>query len=314
MTNDLVNVDNFVRAETDRMFGALLAQAGGLNRWQHSRTPTPLDQQLVIRMNRDTLYSVAVVDIREGAALSLPEAGDRYLSAMVVNRDHHINRVFHDAGTHEITMAEFDSDFVVVAIRIFVDPADPDDVAAVNTLQDQVVISAASEGPFTPPEYNPASLDATRAALLQLAAGMSGFDRAFGARGDVDPVRHLIGTAAGWGGLPEQEARYVNVSPGLPVGEYRMTFGDVPVDGFWSVSVYNAEGYFDNRGGQVSVNNVTAERDADGGVTIHFGGSGDGRTNCLSISEGWNFLVPLYRPREDAVDGRWQVPAVTAVH
>lgn len=43
-----------------------MAQAGGLNRWQHSRTPTPLDQQPVIRMNRDTLYSSAVVDIREG--------------------------------------------------------------------------------------------------------------------------------------------------------------------------------------------------------------------------------------------------------
>jgi hypothetical protein len=155
-----------------------MAQAGGLNRWQHSRTPTPLDHQPVIRMNRDTLYSSAVVDIREGAALTLPEADGRYLSAMVVNQDHYINEVFHYGGTHEITVAEFDSDFVLVAVRILVDPTDPDDVAAVNALQDQLVISAASEGPFTPPNHDSVSLDATRAALLQLAAGLGGFDRA----------------------------------------------------------------------------------------------------------------------------------------
>ena len=55
------------------------------------------------------------------------------------------------------------------------------------------------------------------------AKGYGEFDRAFGARADVDPVRHLVGTAAGWGGLPSAEATYVNVDPGLPVGEYEIT-------------------------------------------------------------------------------------------
>ena len=75
---------------------------------------------------------------------------------------------------------------------------------------------------------------------------MTSFDATFGRRQDVDPVHHLIGSAAGWGGLPDAEATYVGVSPGLPVGEYELTVGaDVPVDGFWSISVYNAEGYFE---------------------------------------------------------------------
>ncbi|MGO4601398.1 DUF1254 domain-containing protein [Terrabacter sp. 2YAF2] len=68
-----VNADTFVRAETDRMFAALLADAGGISRLKHSRTPTHLDPQPVIRMNRDTLYSSAVVDISEGATLTLPD-------------------------------------------------------------------------------------------------------------------------------------------------------------------------------------------------------------------------------------------------
>ena len=66
----------------------------------------------------------------------------------------------------------------------------------------------------------------------------------FGARGDVDPVRHLIGCAAGWGGLPTSEATYIGVDPKVPVGDYELVFMDVPVDAFWSVSVYNARGFF----------------------------------------------------------------------
>jgi hypothetical protein len=34
-----VNVDNFVRAETDRMFFDLQRDAGGVNVWNHSRAP-----------------------------------------------------------------------------------------------------------------------------------------------------------------------------------------------------------------------------------------------------------------------------------
>ena len=82
------------------------------------------------------------------------------------------------------------------------------------------------------PDYDPGSFDATRQALLELAKGIAGFDRAFGRRDAVDPVRHLIGAAAGWGGLPEQEAAYVNVNPGLPVGRYQLTVRDVSVDAF----------------------------------------------------------------------------------
>jgi hypothetical protein len=66
-----------------------------------------------------------------------------------------------------------------------------------------------------------------------------------GARMLVDPVRHLIATAAEWGGLPDHEAVYLNVDPGLPTGEYRLTVRDVPVDGRWSISLYNAAGYFE---------------------------------------------------------------------
>jgi hypothetical protein len=162
ITGLTVNVDNFARAETDRMFTAILHQAGGINRLHHHREPAPLDDQPVIRQNRDTLYSAAVVDISEGATLTVPDAAGRYLSVMVVNQDHYINKIIHDPGEHELTVAEFDTDYVLLAARILVDPTDPADVAEVNSLQDQIVLTAESARAFVSPEYDAESLTTTR--------------------------------------------------------------------------------------------------------------------------------------------------------
>jgi hypothetical protein len=304
-----VSVDNFPRAETDRMFAALQGEAGGVNVLSHSRTPTPIERQTVIRMNRDTLYSWAIVDLSAGASVTIPDTGERYASVMVVNQDHYINRMFHRPGEHSLTVEEFDTPWVAVAARALVDPNDDADVRDVNALQDGLAVRAASAVPFSMPDYDVAALDSTRETLLELARGLRGFDHAFGPRSYVDPVRHLIATAAGWGGLPDQEASYISVEPKVPAGEYRLTLRDVPVDGFWSLSVYNADGYFEsNERGAYSINNLTATPNADGSVTIHFGG-GDDRPNLLPIMDGWNYTVRLYRPRAEILDGSWTFPA-----
>ena len=306
-----VDVDNFVRAETDRMFAALQADAGGVNVLRHNREPTSIEGQTVIRMNRDTLYSFAIMDISEGATVTVPDSGDRYLSVMVVNQDHFINRLFHDAGEYELTVAEFETPWVLVAVRVLVDPVDPTDIAAVTAIQDQVKLDTNSSKPFEMPDYETSSFDATRAAVLELAKHVGGLDHAFGTRDEVDLVRHLIGTAAGWGGLPDREARYVSVDPGGVSGDYKLTVRDVPVDGFWSISVYNADGFFErNDRDAYSVNNITATPNGDGSITVHFGGCRDDRPNCLPITDGWNYIVRLYRPRPEVLDGSWTFPSI----
>jgi hypothetical protein len=314
MPADQVTLDNFVRAETNRMFAGLVRQAGGINRWHHVRGPVPLDQQTVIRMNRDTLYSVAVLDLTGGAELTIPDAGDRYLSVMVVNQDHYINRVYHDAGSYRLTQAEFDTPFVVVAARVLVDANDAADVAAVNAIQDGLAVSAGGSAPFVMPNYDETSFTGLRDAVLELGRYTAGLGRTFGTKDAVDPIRHLVGTAVGWGGMPEHEALYVNVSPGLPVGEYRLNVSDVPVDAFWSISVYGADGFFaPNDRDAYNVNSVMAARNPDGSITVHFGGCADDRSNCLPISEGWDYLIRLYRPRPELLHGAWTFPAVEPV-
>ncbi len=305
-----VNVENFVRAETDRMFADLATASGGSNRWRHIREPAPLDQQTVIRSNRDTLYSTAVVDITQGATVTIPDAGSRYLSLMVVNQDHYINAVLHEPGTYELTMERFGTPWVHLAARVLADPNDPADLAVVAAIQDGLGLAAGTDAAFTALVYDTVSLDGTRQSLLELARGLSGFAGALGSKDQVDPVKHLIGAAAGWGGLPESEAFYINVDPSLPVADFTLTARDVPVDAFWSVTVYYADGFlFTNDEDVNSLNSVTAEKDPDGSITIRFG-SGDA-PNTIPIVDGWNYVVRLYQPRAEILNGTWTFPTAT---
>lgn len=306
----IVNVDNFVRAETAFQFDRMIKMAGGINKWAHNREPTPLDRQNVIRMNRDTLYSFAIVDISKGAILTLPDPGKRYMSVMVVNEDEYINNVYHDAGTFKLTMAEFDTQYVLLAGRTMANPDDPEDVKKANALQDQLKIDAQSAQPYSHPTYDQDSYEATYKLLLELSKGIPNSARMFGKKEEVSEVRHLLGAAFGWGGLPEYEAIYVTENKPRPIGRYQITLKEkIPVDGFASISVYNKDGYFEeNKFNSYSFNSLTAKRNEDGSVTINFGGCEEGLINCLYIMDGWNYVVRLYQPHKVIQEGKWTFP------
>lgn len=174
-----VTVDNFVQAATGFEFQTYTGLAGGVNRFFHFLEPTPIDNQPTIRMNRDTLYSTAVVDIREGATLSLPDAGDRYMSTMVVNQDHFINEVFHGGGDFLLNTEKFDTPYVLVFMRILVDSSDPQDVAAVNALQKQFAIDAGSALPFEMPAYDTDSFEGVLRAAIELGRFSADSTRTF---------------------------------------------------------------------------------------------------------------------------------------
>ena len=184
-------------------------------------------------------------------------------------------------------------------------------MAAANQVQDGLTVTAGSAEPLALADYDEDSFLALRNATKELRRFLPSASGAFGARGAVDAVKHFIGTAIGWGGLPDEEATYLNVEPHLPVGEYRLVVRDVPVDAFWSISLYNAEGFFEaaDEGG-CSVNSVTATPEGDGSIIVHLGGCGDWRSNCLRIMDGWNYIVRLYRPRPEVLDGTWTFPTV----
>ena len=312
-----VTVDNFVRAESDLYLGNLVKDSG-FGKFNHHREPSPIDNQAVIRTNRDTLYSSAVFDLDAGpVSITLPDAGKRFMSMQVISEDHYVPEVAYGAGTRTLTKEKAGTRYVAVAIRTLVDPADPKDVDAVHTLQDAIKVSQKTAGKFELPNWDPASQKKVRDALIVLGSTIPDFKKAFGTKQQVDPIRHLIGTAAAWGGNPDKDATYLNITPAKNDGTtvYKLKVKDVPVDGFWSVSVYNEQGYYEkNPYNAYTLNNLTARRSDDGAIAIQFGGCDDKIPNCLPITKGWNYTVRLYRPRADILSGSWKFPEPQAVN
>ncbi len=239
----VVTVDNYVHAETSAHFERM-ALGSGLNRFGHGRHPTPLNHQNVARMNRDTIYSSALVDISQGATVTLPDSGNRYLSVAVINEENYTTAIFHEAGTYELTMEEHDTPFVALVARVLVDETDPVDLAAANTLQDQLSARAESASTYHRPDYDPISLRTTHELLQALGAGLPDASYCNGKKDAVRETRHLLASAFGWGGLPTYEVVYEASTAARPTADYELTVGNVPVGGFWSISIYNKDGYF----------------------------------------------------------------------
>jgi hypothetical protein len=312
----LVTAENFQRAESDLYFGNVVKD-GGFGRFHHNRELAPIDRQPVIRLNRDTLYSAAVFDLDAGpVTITLPDSGKRFMSLQLIDEDQYCPAVLYGAGKHILTRDQIGTRYIIAAVRTLIDPANPKDLGEVHNLQDAIRVEQKSPGKFEVPDWDHASQKKVRDALLVLGSTLPDSKRMFGPKAEVDPVRHLIGTAMAWGGNPEKDAVYLNVTPASNDGKtvYRLTVKDVPVDAFWSISVYNAQGYFqENNENVYTLNNLTAKKGEDGSITVQFGGS-DGKTpNCLPIVPGWNFIVRLYRPRVEVLEGTWKFPQAQPV-
>jgi hypothetical protein len=162
------------------------------------------------------------------------------------------------------------------------------------------------------PNWDQVSQKKVRDALLVLNETLPDLKKAFGTRDAVDPVRHLVGTASAWGGNADKDAIYLTVTPERNDGAaiYKLDVPDrVPVDAFWSVIVYDATGHLQkNPYDAYSLNSVTAKRNADGSVTVQFGGCDGKIPNCLPTMASWNYMVRLYRPRAEILDGTWKFP------
>jgi len=307
-----VTPDNFVRAETDMYFAQFAKNAFG--KFYHARD-LPLGEDTGVRPNRDTLHSMAVFDLDAGpVTITLPDAGKRFMTMMVVDQDHYVPMVVYGKGTHTLDRKTIGTRYVMAWVRTLVDPSDPREIKQVHALQDAIKVSQKGVGKLEMPNWDPARQKKVRDALFLLNETLPDLRRAGGRRGEVDPVRHLIATASAWGLNPDKDAIYLNVTPTRNDGTtvYRLNVKDVPVDGFWSVIVYDKRGLIlKNSLDTYSFNSITAKKGADGSVAIQFGGCDGKVPNCLPTMKGWNYMVRLYRPRAEVVNGDWRFPEAT---
>jgi hypothetical protein len=309
---DKVSPETYIRAETDRSFGNIAAQAGGVNKFYYVRQPTPLNEQTVVRMNRDTLYSASIVDTEGGATVTLPKTPDgRFISILLVDNDHYAPAVYYDPGTYELPQ---NTKYLAVVVRVQVyDPKDPTEIALVNKIQDQVVVKARKADPLPPMKWDKASLQALTQQYEKDSAQYSSWKGMMGPRGKVDEKTRHIAAAAAWGLNPEWDATYLNYSGSQDYRVCHKATYQVPENkAFWSITIYGNDGYMKSENAIVGTSSV--KLNGDGTFTVYYGSKevcGD-VPNRLDVTEGWNFLMRVYRPGPSVLDGSYKLPDVVA--
>ncbi len=307
-----VDYENFSHVETSISMQKAIKMAGGINKFAHLKKPTPIENQQIIRMNRDTLYSLAAIDVSKGATITIPDTGKRYISMAVINNDGYTNMVKVSGGKYTLNKDNVGTDYALIIMRILLDANDPKDINSVNKIQDLYKIEAISNK--TPPSisWNKVDYDKVYDALLALFKISKNANDMFGSKDMVDPVHFRVGTAGGFGGLPNKNAVYYNYNtPKILAKSYTMTLNDVPVNAFWSFTVYNKDGYlFKSNHGLPSINSTTAKANPDGSYTIYFGMCEKHKDNCLGIEDGWNGILRLYEPKEEVINHTWKAPTI----
>ena len=125
-----VTADNFNRAETDMYFGKRVKR-GGIGHLSHSRELYLTDSP-VVRPNRDTLYSGAVFDYDAGpVTITLPDAGNRFMSMQVIDEDQYTHAVYYGAGRYTMTRDAMGTRYGSLVIRILANPKDPEELTSV---------------------------------------------------------------------------------------------------------------------------------------------------------------------------------------
>ena len=313
----VVTEENYALAESQVILGSYVQKiaastnTNGMGGWLHLRKAADPKDRTIMRINFDTIYSSAIVDLTEDAVLTMPETGGRYQSAWIITDEHYNPMSFVEPGTYTLTRENVGSRYAMIAIRTQANTADPKDLAIANKLQDQLVLEQKDKGSFD--VFNNWDMDE----ILKMRARYARISEEeetksevmFGKKGEVPLKEHNIGTAVGWGGFTAERAVYPSYYPDSAEPQ-TLTLKDVPAAAFWSITIYDAEGY--PKGDVYNINSQFAVSDDDGSFTIHFGGDIKA-VNYMDIFEGWNFSLRIYEPTKAYFNGEWVRPELVLV-
>jgi len=313
----VVTDENYGLAESEIIFMdniqkiSAVTGTSGTGVFMHLRKGADPKDRAIMRINFDTLYSSAIVDLAEDAVLTMPETNGRYQSAWIITDEHYNPMAFVKPGTYTLTQGNVGRRYAAIVMRTQVNVADPADLAIVHELQDQLKLEQKAKGSFEPSgNWDMEEVLAMRAKYQQIGKeeGITS-EVIFGKKGEVPLKEHNVGTAMGWGGLTPERAVYPSIFAESTKPQ-TLTLKDVPAAAFWSITVYDAEGY--PQGDVFNINSAFAVPNEDGSYTIHFGGDKDS-VNHMDIFEGWNIALRIYEPTEAYFNGEWVMPELELV-
>ena len=305
---------NYAAAETEVILAEYVRKIAkgtcshGVGIFQHLKKAMDPADRTILRPNFDTLYSFAVLDLESPATVVLPEAG-RYQILEVVDQEHWIPLIADKPGRYKLTKDNMGSRYVFAFVRTQVNMQDPADLKAAAAVQDQIGLEQASKGSFVSPNrYDMKEILALRADYNKRMQpeGVTS-EMVLGKKGEISDEMRNFGVGIGWGGLPKQGAVYPFPKIVDSTDPHVLVLKDVPNDprAFWSVTVYNKEGFA--VGKKYNVNSAFAKANDKGEYVIRLGGDPN-QDNYLDIYPGWNVAVRIYSPTEAYFNGSWTPP------
>jgi hypothetical protein len=265
----------------------------------------------VMRPNFDTQYSFAILDLTEPATLTMPETNGRYQSAWIITEEHYNPTAYVKPGTYSITEENMGSKYVMIVARTQVNMTDPEDRNIALSLQKQLKLEQKRPGNYTASHkwhMNEILTMRKKYQAIVVEKKISS-EMMFGKKGEVSLENHNAGTAYGWGGLTKERAVYPAYSPENN-GTYKLSLKNVPCRAFWSVTVYNSDGYISSE--NYNINSAFTELEEDGSYVINFGTDSTSK-NYLDTFDGWNFVLRIYEPTELYLSGDWEKPVLKEV-
>ena len=231
----VVTDENYALAETDEIMTGYLKKiaaatnTSGVGVFMHNKKGADPKDRTIVRINFDTLYSFAIVDLTQDATLTMPETNGRYQSAWTISEDAYYPGAFTTPGEHKITQEWIGgARYAVIVIRTQANTRDPADVAKVNALQEQLKLTQKDKGFFAPVNHwDQKEVSAMGAKYMKIANKMS-TSKMFGKKGEISLKDHNAGVAFGWGGFTPDQAVYPQYFP-KTVAHQTLMLKDVPI-------------------------------------------------------------------------------------
>jgi hypothetical protein len=288
-----VTKENYVIAESDWYFMGVQKKVG-VNVWIHD-DPVSKDSQQVIRSNRDVVYSIAIVDVSEGATFTVPKSND-FQIIQIIDEVHLFHQVVSNGESLTVKESDVEGEYVYLLART----RDNGDFEDTKARQKALKFEAKASRPYTSKGFDEKEVITFREDLVsQINSGeilLEGY-KAFGKTlDDVDPEDYLYGAAYGWGGLPMTTAQYVPLQisseecqswilpkPDLDWGNY----------GFMSATFYGSDGWIHEDDFYISHLDMK-----DNGDSFTFTTNCEKHAGNATVAKGGNFVVRMYLPAD----------------
>jgi hypothetical protein len=307
----VITKDNFINADSTRAYLKELDKTGKVNVIRPERNLITADTQDVIRMNRDTLYTRIILDVKGGAAITT-KPYDGYQNINVLDINHSQIASLNGSGTLKVDasmLTKGQHAYVIIRTGLLRNLSEKEMFSKAHKAQDNISIAVNSSEPFEPAvKYDFNTLDKVKYKILSdfaLHPKPDVIKNGFGAMKDRDPEAARTVIAIGWGALSGKNAVYASFTGNKERCSYTIKKPDLNYKehGFFSFTIYNFDGYVATI--NYAINSDAMVPNADGTYTVNFLASGEpvkkGEKNIIRTPRGkmWTGVLRNYFPNNN---------------